>query len=72
MKLFYYGFSMALSIALGVAIGNAWVRDHDYGVWTRKFASILTIIVIAFGLILGWAMETWLTWAFNSSSVRVP
>ena len=36
MNFFYYGFSMALSIALGIAIGNAWVRDHDYGVWTRE------------------------------------
>ena len=72
MTLFYYGFSMALSVALGIAIGNAWVRDHDYGVWTRKTIAVLTIVVVAFGLILGWAMATWLTWALNSGSVRAP
>ena len=72
MTLFYYGFSMALAIALGIAIGNAWVRDHDFGVWTRKVVIVLTIATLAFGLILGWGMATWLSWALNSGSVRAP
>lgn len=72
MTFFYYGFAMALSIALGVAIGNAWVRDHDYGVWTRKVVIVLAVSVLAFGLVLGWGMETWLNWALNSGSVRAP
>ena len=72
MNLFYYGFSMALAIALGIAIGNAWVRDHDYGVWTRKVVIDLTITTLAFGLVLGWGMATWLSWALNSGSVRAP
>ncbi len=72
MTLFYYAFSMALSIALGVAIAGAWVREHDYGVWTRKVLIVATITCVAFGLILGWGMDTWLSWALNSGSVRAP
>ena len=34
MTIFAYGFGMAISIALAVAIGNAWVREHRKGVWT--------------------------------------
>ncbi len=72
MTLFSYAFGMALSIALGAAIGNAWVREHYYGVWTRNVVIVLAVIVVAFGLILGWAMATWLNWALSSWSVRAP
>jgi hypothetical protein len=68
MTIFSYTFAMAISIALGIAIGTAYVREHYYGVWTRKTIAVLTAIVIAFGLILGWAISTWLTWALSSGS----
>lgn len=72
MTLFSYVFGMALSIALGAAIGGAYVRDHYYGVWTRNVVIVLSTIVVVFGIIFGWAIATWLNWALNSASVRAP
>lgn len=72
MTLFYYGFSLALSLALGIAIGGAWVRDNQFGVWTRRVIAILAVTIVGFGLILGWAVATWMTFVLNSASGRVP
>ena len=71
MTVFSYGFGFAISIAMGIAIGSSWVRDNRAGVWSKKLAFSITISVLLFGIILGWAIDTWLSWAFSAPGHRV-
>jgi Na+-driven multidrug efflux pump len=70
MTLFYYGFGMALSIAMSIAIGNAWVRENRHGKWDRQTITTVAIGAVVFGVIVGWALQTYLTFAFATQTQR--
>jgi hypothetical protein len=66
MLLFYYGFGMALSFAFGVAIGNAWIREHRFGIWSRKAVWSVAGACVVLGLAFGWALQSYLNFVFVS------
>jgi Na+-driven multidrug efflux pump len=70
MTTFGYIFGMAISIAMAVAIGNAWARDHRNGVWTLRMAVTVAIVAIAFGLVVGWCFQQYLAFIASSATGR--
>ena len=59
-----------MSIALAVAIGNSWVRDHRNGVWTMQMTAIVAIAAIVLGGALGWALQQYLAFVAASATER--
>jgi Na+-driven multidrug efflux pump len=70
MTIFSYAFGIAMSVALAVAIGNAWTRDHRHGVWTMRMAAILIAVALAAGVVLGWALDQYFKFIAASASGR--
>jgi hypothetical protein len=70
MVIFCYGFGVALAVAFGIAIGNAWIRDHRIGIWDRKTAFAIVGTSIVLGVIVGWALQQYLTFVFLSQTTR--
>jgi Na+-driven multidrug efflux pump len=67
---FYYGFGLAFGIALSIAVGSAYVREHRWGVWDRGAIATVAIAAVVIGLTVGWALQEWLTWAFATQTQR--
>jgi Na+-driven multidrug efflux pump len=70
MIFFYYGFGLALGIALSIAVGGAYVREHRWGVWDRTAITTVAIAAVVIGVVVGWALQEWLTWVFAAQNQR--
>jgi len=68
VTLFFYLFSLALGIGLGIATGGAWVREHRHGVWDRRAIVVVAVVSVAFGLAVGWGLDTYA--AYVRSTMR--
>jgi Na+-translocating ferredoxin:NAD+ oxidoreductase RnfA subunit len=55
MNAFFYGFGLALALAITLAVGNAWVREHRNGVWTVPMIVGVVAIALVLGTAIGWA-----------------
>jgi MFS family permease len=71
MTLFSYGFGMAMSFAITIAIGNAWARDHRRGVWTISMVAILIVTGVILGVLFGWSLNTYLNFVSASATGRI-
>ncbi|MGA7571789.1 MAG: hypothetical protein WBG27_15115 [Candidatus Aquilonibacter sp.] len=71
MTIFAYGFGMAISIALAVAIGNAWVREHRKGVWTLTMAGTVTALALFLGVAIGWGLAQYFAFVAESATGRM-
>jgi len=71
MMLFCYGFGMAFSIALAVAIASAWVKEHRNGVWTPKMIANVAAAAVALGLTVGWSLVQYFTLIAASAAGRI-
>ena len=70
MTLFFYGFSVALGLALGFTTANAWVREHRNGRWSRRAIAIVVLVSAGFALLLGWGIDTFAAFAQLTESAR--
>jgi len=66
MNVFFYSFGLAIALAMAIAIGSAWVRDHRNGVWTMRMAVGLVAIALLVGVAIGWAFVQY--YAFYTAS----
>jgi hypothetical protein len=66
MTVFFYAFGLALALAISLAIGNAWVREHRNGVWTIPMVVGVVAIALILGVAIGWAFVQY--FAFYSAS----
>ncbi|HTU69660.1 MAG TPA: hypothetical protein VMF11_05005 [Candidatus Baltobacteraceae bacterium] len=71
MTIFAYGFGIAISVAMALAIGNSWVRDHRNGVWTMSMAARLVAGAIAFGIAVGWCLQQYFAFLAASAAGRM-
>ncbi len=71
MTIFSYAFGVAISIAMALAIGNAWVREHRNGVWTLPMAAAVAIVGIAIGVAVGWSLQQYLAFVQASATGRI-
>ena len=71
MTTFCYGFGLAISGALTIAIGNAWVREHRNGVWTIPMLASAGAVAIAFGLVVGWSLVQYFILVAASAAGRM-
>jgi Na+-driven multidrug efflux pump len=70
MIFFYYGFGLALSIALTIATGSAWIREHRNGRWDNRSRITLALVAIVLGILVGWGLQEWLSFAFATQTQR--
>jgi len=68
---FSYGFGLAISIALTLAISNAWVKEHRNGVWTLGMIAGASAIALALGATVGWALQQYLAFYAASATGRI-
>lgn len=66
MTVFFYGFGVALALAITLAIGGAWVREHRNGVWTLPMIAGVVVTALVLGIAIGWAFVEY--YAFYTSS----
>lgn len=66
MTVFFYAFGLALALAISIAVGNAWVREHRKGVWTIPMVVGVLAIALVLGVAIGWAFVQY--FAFYSAS----
>jgi hypothetical protein len=71
MIVFFYGFGIALGIAISLAIGNAWVREHRNGVWTIPMVIGVIAIALVLGVAVGWALVQYFAFYNASAGSRV-
>jgi hypothetical protein len=71
MTTFSYAFGVAISIAMALAIGNAWVREHRNGVWTLPMAAGVVIAGVAVGIAVGWSLQQYLAFVAASATGRI-
>lgn len=71
VTIFSYAFGVAISIAMALAIGNAWVREHRNGVWTLPMAAAVAIVGIAIGVAVGWSLQQYLAFVQASATGRI-
>ena len=70
MTAFFYGFGLAIALAMGIAIGNAWVRDHRNGVWTIPMVLGVLAVAIVIGVTIGWSLVEYFAFYTASASGR--
>ena len=71
MTIFSYGFGVAMSFAIVIAIGNAWAREHRRGVWTIGMVATLIVAGAALGALVGWSLNTYLNFVAASATGRM-
>jgi hypothetical protein len=71
MTTFCYGFGIAISLAMALAIGNAWVNDHRKGVWTFPMIATLVAFALLAGICVGWALQQYFAFVAASQTGRM-
>ena len=66
-----YGMGLVISIALALAIGNAWVRDHRNGVWTMPMAFGVAATALVIGVAVGWCLAQYFAFVASSATGRM-
>jgi len=71
MTTFFYVFGVAIAIAIALAIGNQWVRDHRNGVWTVPMVLGLLAVAVVAGVTIGWALVLYYALYLASATGRI-
>ena len=59
MTLFFYLFSVAFGIGVGIFTSRAWINDHRQGKWSLRAIVIVAIVSVTLGLAVGWGLDTY-------------
>ncbi|HEX8807190.1 MAG TPA: hypothetical protein VF741_09575 [Candidatus Aquilonibacter sp.] len=71
MNAFFYSFGLALALAITLAIGGAWVREHRNGVWTLPMIVGVVTVAIVLGAAIGWAFVQYFAFYTASATSRM-
>jgi hypothetical protein len=71
MTVFFYAFGLALALAISLAIGNAWVREHRNGVWTISMVAGVIAIALVLGVAIGWALVQYFAFYNTAATTRM-